>query len=93
MSQFDPSQGSQALMRPAGLHERCADLPEIRAFRTFDFVSGRPVCRIRGGKSAKVSGLVRKYSRFAETNGGDWFDHDCRPIEAVVFGHASSRKN
>jgi hypothetical protein len=30
-------------------------------------------------KSPKVSGLVRKYSRFAETIGGDWFDHDCRP--------------
>jgi len=29
-------------------------------------------------KSLKVSGLLRKYSRFAETLGGDWFDHDCR---------------
>jgi hypothetical protein len=28
-------------------------------------------------KSAKVSGLDREYSRFAETIGGDWFDHDC----------------
>jgi AAA domain len=27
----------------------------------------------------KVSGLVREYSRFAETIGGDWFDHNCSP--------------
>ena len=32
-----------------------------------------------GRKSPKVSGPVREYSRFAETIGGDWFDHDCRP--------------
>jgi hypothetical protein len=31
----------------------------------------------------KVSGRVRRYSRFAETIGGDKFDHDCRPILAV----------
>src|SRR6187397_2722630 len=30
-------------------------------------------------KSPKVSGLLRKYSRFGETMGGDRFDHDCRP--------------
>jgi len=34
----------------------------------------------------KVSGLVREYPRFAETIGGDWFDHDCRPMSAVGFG-------
>jgi hypothetical protein len=34
-------------------------------------------------KSANVSGLVRKYSRFVETNGGDYFDHDCRPIRPL----------
>jgi hypothetical protein len=36
-------------------------------------------------KSPKVSGLVGEYSRFAETIGGDWFDHDCRPRPAVQF--------
>jgi hypothetical protein len=36
-------------------------------------------------KSPKVSGFVRKYSRFAETIGGDVFNHDCRPTEAVLF--------
>jgi len=34
-------------------------------------------------ESPKVSGLVREYSRFAETFGGDGFDHDCRPTNAV----------
>ena len=34
-------------------------------------------------KSPKVSGLLREYSRFAETIGGDWFDHDCRPTLAA----------
>jgi hypothetical protein len=29
-------------------------------------------------KSPKVSSLVREYSRFAETIGGDRLDHDCR---------------
>jgi len=34
-------------------------------------------------KSAKVSGLLREYSRFGETLGGDRFDHDCLPILAL----------
>ena len=36
-------------------------------------------------KSQKVSGLVRKYSRFVETIGGDGFDQDCRPTVALQF--------
>src|SRR6266566_5073285 len=36
-------------------------------------------------KWLKVSGLVREYSRFAETIGGDGFDHDCRLKAAVDF--------
>ena len=28
----------------------------------------------------------REYSRFGETFGGDGFDQDCRPTEAVPFG-------
>ncbi|MBI5323068.1 hypothetical protein [Bradyrhizobium sp.] len=35
-------------------------------------------------KSPKVSGLVREYSRFAETIGGDRFDPDCRPSGGQV---------
>jgi hypothetical protein len=31
-----------------------------------------------------------KNSRFAETFGGDWFEHDCRPIEAVAFAQLIS---
>jgi hypothetical protein len=38
------------------------------------------------GKSPKVSGRFRKYSRFGETIAGDEFDQDCRPRAAVVFG-------
>ena len=37
-------------------------------------------------KSLKVSGLVRKYSRFAETIGGDWFDYDLPPEEGSEIG-------
>ncbi len=33
----------------------------------------------------KVSGLVREYSRFAETIGGDRFDHHCRPTGAIDY--------
>jgi hypothetical protein len=41
-------------------------------------------------ESLKVSGgLVRGYSRFVETIGGDWFDHDCRSMNAVDFTGAS----
>jgi hypothetical protein len=36
-------------------------------------------------KSSKVSGQIRKYSRFAETIGGDRFDHHCRPSPAAQF--------
>ena len=38
-------------------------------------------------KLRKVFGLLREYSRFWETMGGDYFDHDCRPTSAVGFGH------
>lgn len=34
-------------------------------------------------KSPKVSGCIRKYSRFAETIGRDWFDCHCRPTLAL----------
>jgi hypothetical protein len=37
-------------------------------------------------KSPKVSGLVCEYSRFADTTGGDKFDHDCRPSLAEIEG-------
>jgi hypothetical protein len=36
-------------------------------------------------KSPKVSTQIRKYSRFAETIGGDWFDHHCRSGPIVQF--------
>jgi hypothetical protein len=51
-------------------------------------------CRIRlwkpsppmlRGKSPKVSGRTGQYSRFAETKGGDWCDHHCRPMNAVEY--------
>ena len=42
-----------------------------------------------GRESPKVSGLVREYSRFAETFGGDGFDHDCLP--SVPLGVRSAR--
>jgi hypothetical protein len=41
------------------------------------------------GKSPKVSGRFRKYSRFGETIGGDGFDQDCRPTLALNAGPTS----
>jgi hypothetical protein len=38
-----------------------------------------------GRKSPKVSGRIRKYSRFVETIGGDQFDHHCRPTVALCM--------
>jgi hypothetical protein len=35
---------------------------------------------------------VREYSHFAETIGGDWFDHDCRPTRAAHLPHQGLRK-
>ena len=41
-------------------------------------------------KSPKVSALVREYSRFAETIGGDWFESQLPPEgDAVEFGFFS----
>lgn len=37
----------------------------------------------------KVSGLVREYSRFAETIDRDGFDHDCRPTLALCLNRFS----
>lgn len=56
-----------------------------RAFRAFDFVLLTPGLKIFRRKSPKVSGLLRKYSHFGGTMGGDQFDHDCRPRSAVGF--------
>jgi hypothetical protein len=43
-------------------------------------------------ESPKVSGLVREYSRFVETNAGDWFDHDCRPtVSGARFLNSRAR--
>ena len=71
-------------MRSAGFPRETREWfgsPGIRAFgsspdsRFVDFELNLP----------KVSGLVREYSRFAETIGGGWFDHDCRPTAASDF--------
>jgi hypothetical protein len=44
------------------------------------------------GKSPKVSGRFRKYSRFGETITGDKFDPDCRPTLALIFGPISGSR-
>jgi hypothetical protein len=41
-------------------------------------------------KSPKVSGQIRKYSRFAETVCGDRFDHHCRPTVVATRVASSS---
>ena len=53
----------------------CAGNPGCSRIRFCLWTPGSSILR---WKSPKVSGLVREYSRFAETIGGDWFDHDCR---------------
>jgi hypothetical protein len=45
-----------------------------------------PSSPISKWKSTTISGRVRGQFRLAETIGGDWFDHDCRPTSAVGFG-------
>ena len=44
-------------------------------------------------KPPKVSGLLRKYSRFGETMGGDRFDHDCRPTDTRSSDPTRSAKS
>jgi hypothetical protein len=74
----------------ARLPKKREDGPEMPAFRAFDFVSGLPSPNLRW-RSPKVSGLVREYSRFAETIGGDWFDHDCRLGSEIGTDEASNK--
>jgi hypothetical protein len=52
--------------------------PEIRAFT---YSTSSPDSRFADleVEIAESLRLVRDYSRFAETIGGDWFDHHCRP--------------
>jgi hypothetical protein len=73
-------------MRSAGLLKKCENAPEIRLFAHSISSPGFQFDDLEW-KSPKISGLVREYSRFAETNGGDWYDHDCRPMNAVDFAH------
>jgi hypothetical protein len=64
---------------PRGSRE-WAENPSFLSIRFRLQTPGSPIFR---WKSPKVSGLVREYSRFAETIGGDRFDHDCRPTAEV----------
>jgi hypothetical protein len=52
-----------------GKHENGPEIPAFRVIDRFADVDG---------KSPKVSGFLRKYSRFGETMSRDWFDHDCQ---------------
>jgi hypothetical protein len=52
-----------------------------------------PALPISGAKWRKVSGLFPKNSRFAETIDGDWFDHDCRPMNAVDIATHNTRNS
>ena len=72
MCEFDPSHGSQPFPRSARLPERRENGPEIPAFRALASSLGSRCVRL---ESEIASGLVREYSRFPETVGGDWFDH------------------
>jgi hypothetical protein len=81
---------SQAFMRSARLLKKYENGPEIRLF-AHSISSPTTSSTILKWKSPKISGLVREYSRFAETNGGDWYDHDCRPMNAVDFAHCCGR--
>jgi hypothetical protein len=85
ISKFESSRPSHPFPRSARLPKRRENGPEIRAFCAFAFVSGLPASPTLRSNSPKVSGLVREYSRFAETIGGDGFDHDCRPGGLITF--------
>jgi hypothetical protein len=72
MCKFESFQVSQAFVRFPWLPKPREDRPEIRAFRV-SFSSLYSWFSDLKAKSPKVSGLVREYSRFAETVGRDRF--------------------
>jgi hypothetical protein len=66
--------------------------PGIPGFSRTSVSLQAPGLRYSEPKSRKVSDLYLENSRFAETIGRDWFDHDCRPIVALCFDRFSNAK-
>jgi hypothetical protein len=82
LTEYPPAPATQSCLRPGAQQTReRAGNPGFSRIRFRLRTPGSPKLRC---KSPKVSGRVRKYSRFAETIGGDWFDHHCRPRAAVA---------
>jgi hypothetical protein len=75
-----PSPASGLSLQPA------PHRPGNPGFFGFRLCLQTPGLLISGEKRRKVSGHFPKNSRFAETIGGDWFDHDCRPAMALCRG-------
>ena len=85
LCEFESSKVSHAVLRFARVYNLRLTGPEIRAFRAFGLGLQARAFPTPGAKWPKVTGPFPKNSRFAETIGGDGFDHDCRPREAVEF--------
>lgn len=83
MWEFDPSHGSQAVPRLATVCNLRLIGREIPGFSRIWLCLQTPDLATCGVTRRKVSGRFPKNSRFAETIGGDWFDHDSRPRTAV----------
>jgi hypothetical protein len=75
-------------MRLAELPNERENEPEIPAFRAL--ISSQD-SQFAGLEVEIAENLVRRYSRFAETIGGDRFDHD-RPTAAVLQVKKSLRR-
>jgi hypothetical protein len=71
MWQFDPSQDSQAVLRPEVPRLKEDKSPLLAAFCNSAPVSETPKLENSQAISAKVSGDYREYSRFRETRAGD----------------------
>jgi len=94
MSEFDPSQGSQPVLRFSRLPKGRENCPEIRAFRAFGFVSGLLVRLTWGGnrrKSPASSGNIPVLRRLSAETGSittaarwrQFNDHQNMPVTSV----------
>ena len=82
ISRFDNCGPSQTVLQFATGYNLRLTGRQIWAFRALESVSKLPVPFL-GTEIGKLSGQIPKKSRFAETIGGDWCDHDCRPRAGV----------
>jgi hypothetical protein len=75
-SEFEPFRPSEPFLRSGRLSKRRKNSREIPPFRAFGFVSAPRFAKHEAGNRRKSPTVFSRYSRFAETTGGNWFDRD-----------------